>query len=82
MSMYEFIAASDIKIGDAIVEADGYLLAVMKIERVKGVLVFTLANDFSPVNAWRSTGAGVTMRKRPSSKVATVRGGGSTVVPS
>jgi len=80
MTTIEWIPASDIAIGDAVVEQDGYLLAVTEIAADRGELVFRLANDFSPVAAWRSAGAGVRMRKRPSTKVAVVRGGGATVV--
>jgi hypothetical protein len=76
----EWIPASDIAVGDAVVEQDGYLFAVLEITRDRGVLVFRLANDFSPMSTWRSTGAGVQMRKRPSTKVAVVRGAGSDVV--
>jgi len=56
------------------------LLAVTEIATDRGELVLRLANDFSPVAAWRSAGAGVRMRKRPSTTFAVVRGAGSSGV--
>jgi hypothetical protein len=77
-----WVPAGEVVVGDAVVEADGYLLAVMAVTRAKGIVTMRLASDFSPMSSWRSTGPGIEYRKRVKSKVAIVRGGGSTVVPS
>lgn len=75
-----FVPADSIQIGDAIVEQDGYLLAVAAVARKGSLITFTLANDFSPIRAWRSDGANIALRKRASTRVAVVRGGGRDVV--
>jgi hypothetical protein len=77
-----FVPASDLAVGDAVVEADGGLLAVMSIERHGAMVTARLASDFSPVAAWRSNGSGVSLRKRASTKVAVMRGEGWQAVPS
>lgn len=76
-----FIPAGEIVVGDAIVEADGYLLAVLEITRTGKTVTMRLASDFSPMGAWRSTGAGIKFTKRCATKVAVVKGAGWTVCP-
>jgi hypothetical protein len=77
-----WVLAGDVVVGDAVVEADGYLLAVLDVTRSRGIVTMRLASDFSPMSAWRSTGKGIEFRKRVTSKVAIVRGAGWNVVPS
>jgi hypothetical protein len=75
-----WVPAADVAVGDAVVEADGYLLAVLEVTRAGNNVTMRLANDFSPMNAWRSTGHGLSLRKRSTSKVAISRGAGSMLV--
>jgi hypothetical protein len=77
-----WVLAGDVVVGDAVVEADGYLLAVLDVTRSRGIVTMRLASDFSPMSSWRSTGKGIEYRKRVTSKVAIVRGAGWNVVPS
>ena len=81
MSTFTFVPVSSVVVGDAIVERDGYLLAVTAIERNGSLVTFKLANDFSPIRAWRSDGEGLTLRKRATSRIAVVRGADRDVVP-
>lgn len=67
----EWVSASDIKIGDSVVEQDGCLLPVTGVSRERGVLVFSLKSEFSVMRGI------VQMRKRPHSSVGIVRGHGT-----
>lgn len=86
MSEMIFIPISELAVGDAVVETDGYLLAVISIEREGSMVIARLANDFSPVRAWRSPAAregdGVFLRRRADVKIGVIRGGGGLAVPS
>lgn len=78
MSTTVTIPASDIAIGDAVFEADGYQFAVIAVTRTRGLVELTLASEFSPL---LSTRAGIKTRKRPSSLLVVGRGWGWDVAP-
>ena len=77
--MLTIVNASDVKIGDAIPEADGYLFAVAAIERTGKLVTFRLVNEFSPERRVREDG--LTLRKRASTRMYIVRDGGRDVAP-
>ncbi len=75
----EIVTAAEIKVGDAIPEADGYLFAVTGIETVRGVITFTCVNEFSPDRRVRN--AGLKLRKRPGTRMYVARRAGWDVAP-
>lgn len=77
-----WIPAAEVAVGDALVERDGYMLAVMGVRRERGLVVLRCASDYSPMAAWRSTGTGIRCARRPATKLPVVRGAGYVAVPS
>ena len=79
MTNVEAVYAGNLTVGDAVIERDGYMWAVIKIERKGAMVQITLANDFSPMHDWRSD-RGIVVRKRSSTRVSCVRDAGKDVI--
>lgn len=75
----EVVTAADIRIGDAVTEADGYLFAITAIERKGGVITFTCVNEFSPDRRVRVDG--LPLRKRARTRMYVLRSAGWDVAP-
>lgn len=75
----QITTAAEMRIGDAVPEADGYLFAITAIEKAGGLITFTCVNEFSPDRRVREDG--LKLRKRPSTRMYVLRGGGWDVAP-